>query len=76
MDDALGQYTIGSPITLSMAKTPDSVGSPTQKKWPKIMKSNYSLSAGYLLDDKGEKESDKRVCIKSCTITKEFLVSE
>ena len=55
MDDNLGQYTIGSPITINMAKTPDSVGSPTQKKWPKAVKSNYSLSAGYLLDEKGKK---------------------
>ena len=53
LDDTLGQYTIGSPITISMAKTPDSVGSPPQRKWPKTVKSNYSLSAGYLLDEKG-----------------------
>ena len=53
MDDTLGQYTIGSPITINMAKTPDSVGSPTQRKWHKTVKSNYSLSAGYLLDEKG-----------------------
>ena len=55
MDDTIGQYTIGSPITINMAKTPDSIGSPTQKRWPKGVKSNYSLSAGYLMDEKGER---------------------
>ena len=53
MDDTLGQYTIGSPVTISIAKTPDSVGSPPQRRWPKTVKSNYSLSAGYLMDEKG-----------------------